>query len=231
MCSKLLRLLSANTCVKITGSPKEQRSSKRLTSTANTIIPKMAKRNLCSEVIFLILSIIFTLCFSSVTSQPTSSLLSLMYLCILTIPKTIAKMEISSLMKVIFVKKVARLSQESMNSRYTNPLVAMNVIPKIHIFFLSFIPNNIVIKNIKIHIAHGLKPSTTPRTIANIGRDTVLELISPKIGTVKFSPEDIPVSLLIEFFRKNKPTRTITRSPKPKKTAFLFFIISFISQG
>ena len=37
-----------------------------------------------------------------------------------------------------------------------------NVKPSIHIFFLSFILNNIVIKKINIHIAHGLNPSIKP---------------------------------------------------------------------
>ena len=60
----------------------------------------------------------------------------------------------------------------------------INVNPKIHIFFLSFIFRSIVIKNISIHIAHGLNPSTNPSTTASIGSDTVLALILPNTGTV-----------------------------------------------
>ena len=57
--------------------------------------------------------------------------------------------------------------------------------PNIHIFFLFFIYNNIVIKNINAHIAQGLKPSTKPIRIEMKGRDISLVLTSPIIGKTR----------------------------------------------
>lgn len=51
------------------------------------------------------------------------------------------------------------------------------------ILFLFLLPNNILIKKINIHIAHGLKPSTNPIIAAISGKETFLESTSPSNGT------------------------------------------------
>src|SRR5574344_1249409 len=96
----------------------------------------------------------------------------------------IAKTAMVNLIIFILDRNVANDSHETINSTYTSADEARNVIPKIHIFLRSFIPNSIVIKKINTHIAHGLNPSVSPKTIARIGNDTLFAEIWPRIGTL-----------------------------------------------
>jgi hypothetical protein len=67
-------------------------------------------------------------------------------------------------------------NNDSINTKYTNAEVIRNVTPSVHIFFLFFILNSILIKNINTHIAHGLNPSINPINNEINGKDTLFAL-------------------------------------------------------
>ena len=69
-----------------------------------------------------------------------------------------------------------------MKSKYINAEDNKKVKPNITIFFLSFIPINILIKNNKTHIAHGLNPSTRPIKTAITGKVNFLVSTVPISG-------------------------------------------------
>ena len=70
-----------------------------------------------------------------------------------------------------------------MNKKYTKAETTIKVTPKIHILLLSFMPKSREIKNIKAHIAQGLKPSMNPKTIDNKGKENFLASICTIKGT------------------------------------------------
>jgi len=74
----------------------------------------------------------------------------------------------------------------------------MNAIPRVHIFFLSFIPINKLIKKSKTHIAQGLNPSKNPSTIVKAGRDNDSIFKFPIFGRIilGFSSEGSHISSL-----------------------------------
>ena len=100
----------------------------------------------------------------------------------------------------------------------------IKVRPNIHIFFFSFIPNNIDIKKIRIHIAHGLKPSTNPIITPSIGSDTSLAFMFPRIGTSYSSSLELVLSLPASSVTP-RYTPTLSEHPSFKHSFILFSIL------
>ena len=121
---------------------------------------------------------------ASVTSQPTSfSFKFLINLYKLIDPNTKANIPIKYLITIILDVYLATFNQESINNRYTIPLVKINVKPSIHIFFLSLVEISKLSKKSSIHIAQGLNPSTAPIITDTNNKDTFFAFILPKTGT------------------------------------------------
>ncbi|MFV0250126.1 MAG: hypothetical protein ACK5HP_03740 [Bacilli bacterium] len=72
--------------------------------------------------------------------------------------------------------------------------------PRTNNLFLSLVFINILIKNNKIHKAHGLNPSTKPIAIVIIGSEKSTTLISPKIGIVKLGSSSTSLVIVILSF-------------------------------
>ena len=70
----------------------------------------------------------------------------------------------------------------SIDKKYINAPVNINVNPIVNIFFLSFILIVILINSNNIHIAHGLNPSIKPNIIAIRLSDASFAFISPISG-------------------------------------------------
>ena len=130
---------------------------------------------------------------------------------------------------------MATFSQATINNKYINADVNRNVSPKIHIFLRSFVPSNMLIKKTNTHIAHGLKPSTSPITAAIIGNETFFTSTFPKIGKSlilsslsffgSFTSFLIVVSLAV-LPAKTFPTTSSQSSFK--HFSILFFIINLV---
>ena len=72
-----------------------------------------------------------------------------------------------------FVSSVVVIpNQANMKIKYITADVTRNVIPRHHIFFLFFMLNSMLIRNISTHIAHGLNPSIVPSIIDKTGNDS-----------------------------------------------------------
>jgi hypothetical protein len=85
--------------------------------------------------------------------------------------QAIANNQIQSLIQIKNQKNKIIFNQAVINKKYAVEEERINAPHKIHIFFLSFIQINILIKNNNIHIAQGLNQSSVQKIIVIIGNE------------------------------------------------------------
>ena len=199
--SKKETSFNAKTFVKSTGKPAEQASSIAFTEMASKITPTSANKKLFCDVNFFILSIIFFLLVLSTTSHPESFWIIDFTNALIFINAPTKATNPIIILSIFDVDNnfVATPSHANINNKYTRADVTKNVTPKAHILFLFFMLNNIVIKNINTHIAHGLNPSIAPIIIDKIGKETLAGSISPNIVEILFISPFLILKFEISF--------------------------------
>ena len=100
----------------------------------------------------------------------------------LNIPPPILKPPINHRIYTNVPNRMVIFNQLNIKKKYMIAVVSRNNPPKNHFFHCSSRWNNILIKRSNTHIAHGLKPSNPPNSIANNGNDTLFASTSPKNG-------------------------------------------------